>query len=247
MNAGKAAVLVIGGMCIGAGLTTLVIKKKYEAYAEEEITSVRESYIKRIGDLEWLLEGKKESEDEVITPSMSVKVKTEVPMERVVPSNETLKKAYNKINLNPETVEGLKETVEQLGYSRKEETVKEDPRQVKKTKDVSDDTPYVISVQTFMDNEEGYDQMTLSYYAQDKVLVDDAEQIIEDVDSTVGYHNLHNFGVESENDDTVYIRNDKRGAEYEILRMDDAYRSAILGIDTWGDSPEPREPIKKFR
>lgn len=253
MNAVKAAVLVIGGMCIGAGVTTLVLKKKYAAYAEEEITSVRESYRKRISDLEWLLEGK---EEENFVPEEKPKVKAEVPLERVVPSTETLKKAYNKINPNPETVEGLKETVEHLGYSRKEEIVEDKLpeasdeastgyKYLNEDKDIN--VPYIISVEAYMDNEEAMDQMTLTYYAKDKVLANDAEEVIEDVRGTVGLDNLNKFGEESGNPDTVYIRNERRQAEYEVLRDPSSYSETVLGIDTWDDSPEPREPIKKFR
>lgn len=240
MNAGKAAVLIIGGACIGAGVTTLVLKKKYEARAEEEIASVRETYIKQISDLEWILEGYREgNKDEEDVSESEPDVPVELPKERVAPSKETVRTAYHKMSANAEEVEGLKETVEELGYSRKEEPVS--------NSNTNTVDPYVIPVQAYMDDEEGYDQMTLTYYSLDKVLVDDAEQVIHDVEGTVGYNNLHNFGVESGNNDTVYIRNEKRAAEYEILRVEDRYSAAVLGVDTWDDSPEPKEPIRKFR
>lgn len=242
MSAGKAVVLVVGGILVGAGVTTLVLKKKYEAQAEEEITSVRDSYIKRINDLEGLLN--KQEEKVSAPPVGKVREASDIPMERVVPSNETLRKAYHKMAPSPETVEGLKETVEGLGYSRKEEPVKED---VNTIREGNPEEPYIIPVQAYMDDEEMYDQMTLTYYVLDKVLANEAEEVIEDVDGAVGRHNLHNFGVESGNDDTVYIRNDKRAAEYEVLRVEKAYSKDVMGIDTWGDSPEPREPIRKFR
>lgn len=251
MEAGKATAFVVGGMLVGAGVTTLVLRKKYATQAEEEITSVRDSYIKRLSDLEALLN--KQEEKVSAPPVGKVREAVDIPMERVVPSNETLRKAYNKINPNPETVEGLKDTVENLGYSRKEEPVSE-PIKVVETgqpmvyRDSNDpDAPYIIPVQAYMDCEEMYDQLTLTYYSVDKVLANEAEEVVEDVEGTVGRHNLHNFGVESGNDDTVYVRNDKRAADYEILRVEDAYSQVVQGIDTWEDSPEPREPIRKFR
>jgi hypothetical protein len=253
MSAGKAVALVIGGALVGAGVTTLVLKKKYEAQAEEEITSVRDSYLKRIADLEALLNGMEEKKS---APPVGVTRKAaDIPTERVVPSNETLRKAYNKVVPNAEVVEGLKETVESLGYSRKEEPVKENVKVVEEpnapvrhVNQDDPDVPYIIPVQAYMDNEELYDQITLTYYAGDKVLaIEDSDEVVEDVDGSVGYHNLHNFGVESENDDTVYVRNDKRAVEYEILRNEGKFTEIVQGIDTWDDTPEPREPIRKFR
>lgn len=252
MSAGKSVAFVIGGALVGAGVTTLVLKKKYEAQAEEEITSVRDSYLKRIADLEALLNAQEEKKS---APPVGVTRKAaDIPTERVVPSNETLFKAYNKITPSAEAVEGLKGTVEGLGYSRKEEPVKEDVTvveepnaQVRHVDQDNPDVPYVIPVQSYMDGEEMFDQLTLTYYSLDKVLANEAEEVVEDVEGTVGRHNLHNFGVESGNDDTVYVRNEKRAADYEILRVEDAYSKAVMGIDTWEDTPEPREPIRKFR
>jgi hypothetical protein len=254
MSAGKAVALVVGGALLGAGVTTLVLKKKYAAQAEEEITSVRDSYLKRITDLEDLLN---KQEEKVSAPPVGVtRAASEVPMERVVPTNETLRKAYHKMAPSPETVEGLKETVEGLGYSRKEEHVKEplvkvvatEPTAMAYRESTDPDVPYIIPVQAYMDNEELNEQLTLTYYVGDKTLVvEDSDEVVEDVDQTVGFNNLHNLGVESGNDDTVYVRNEKRAIEYEILRDEGKYHEAVQGVDTWGDSPEPREPIRKFR
>jgi hypothetical protein len=148
---------------------------------------------------------------------------------------------------NPGTVEALKETNESLGYSRKEEEVKEaEARSVIRNYEGDEDTPFVIPVQAYMDNEELFEQFTLTYYAGDKTLVyEDSDTVVEDVDQTVGFHNLHNFGVESGNDDTVYVRNPKKELEFEILRDEGKYREAVMSVDTWEDTPEP--PIKKFR
>lgn len=249
MSAGKAVVLVVGGALVGAGVTTLVLRKKYEARAEEEIASVREAYLKRLNEME--AEFDEERKLNGYVPAEDLKkeeVPEELPKERVVPTTDQLRTAYHKM-ANPETVEGLKETVESLGYSRKEEEVKEaEARRVFQSEEADPDTPYVIPIQAYMDGEEMFEQYTLTYYAGDKTLViDDSDEVIEDVDQTVGFHNLHNFGVESGNDDTVYVRNPKKEAEYEVLRDPGKYHEKVQGVDTWDDTPEPREPIRKFR
>lgn len=250
MSIGKAVVLVVGGAAIGSGVTALILKKKYVARAEAEIASVRDAYLKRLNDMEIEFDNERKAEGK--PPVAPVEIHPEevvVPMERVVPTNEQLRKAYHKMSSpNPETVEGLKETNESLGYSRKEDEVKEPvARVVVKSNEQDEDTPFVIPVQAYMDNEELFEQFVLTYYVGDNTLIyEDSDRVVEDVDQTVGFHNLHNFGVESGNDDTVYVRNPKKETEYEILRDEGKYSEDVQGIDTWDDSPEPKKPIRKF-
>jgi hypothetical protein len=249
VSAGKSVALLVGGALIGSGATYLITKnvleKKFEARTEEEIASVRDSYIERMRILE------DELRSHPVKPSVTVKepVRTveDIPKERVVPTNEELRTAYHKIKPSAEAVQELQETVEGLGYVREEEAVKEEEaRLAMGIAEPDDDEPSVIPVQAYFDNEEGYAQYTLTYYVGDKTLVfEDSDQVVEDVDQTVGFHNLHNFGVESGNDDTVYVRNNKKESEYEILRDPGKYSENQLSVDTWADTPEP--PIKKFR
>ncbi|QFP95447.1 hypothetical protein SEA_MAKAI_55 [Arthrobacter phage Makai] len=248
MSAGKAVAYFVGGALVGSGVTILVLKKKYEAKAEEEIASVRDSYLKRLNEMEEEFEHeRKTGEKPIVEPHPE---ETPLPQERVVPTTEQLRTAYHKIKANPETVEGLKEANVYLNYSRTEEEVKEEEAKLALgLEEPGDkDEPYIIPVQAYMDGEEMFEQYTLTYYAGDKTLViEDSDEVIEDVDQTVGFHNLHNFGIESGNDDTVYVRNPKKEAEYEILRDEGKYHEKVQGVDTWGDTPEPKQPIRKFR
>ena len=250
MSVGKAVILVVGGAAIGSGVTALILKKKYVARAEAEIASVREAYLKRLNDLEIEFdEERKKDGKPPVAPVERHPEEADVPMERVVPTNEQLRKAYYKMSTpNPETVEGLNEANVALGYSRKEDEVKEtEARVVIRSEEEDENTPFVIPVQAYMDNEELFEQYVLTYYVGDKTLVfEDSDTVVEDIDQTVGFHNLHNFGVESGNDDTVYVRNPKKETEYEILRDEGKYSEDALGIDTWDDSPEPKKPIRKF-
>lgn len=91
--------------------------------------------------------------------------------------------------------------------------------------------PYVIALAEFATEEQQYDKQTVTYYAQDDVLVDDAERPIDDVDGTVGTVNLGFFGQASEDADIVYVRNDKRDIDFEIIRVDKSYAEFVLGQD----------------
>lgn len=75
------------------------------------------------------------------------------------------------------------------------------------------DKPYVIPPESF-DDYEDYEAISLTYYA-DGILADENDEIIDDVENIVGFESLSHFG-EFE-DDSVYVRNDIRKCDYEIL------------------------------
>lgn len=104
-------------------------------------------------------------------------------------------------------------TVEKTGYDtfskqKKEKTKEEEANYMK-------DGPYVISPEEFgeLDN---YETISLTYYDGDGFLADDMDELVDDVDSTVGWDSLESFG--EYEDDAVHVRNDKRKCDYEILR-----------------------------
>lgn len=73
--------------------------------------------------------------------------------------------------------------------------------------------PYVIAPDEFGDIYE-YDTITLHYFA-DKVLADEDDEIITNVDEIIGRDSLTHFG--EYEPDSVYVRNDEMKADYEIL------------------------------
>ena len=79
----------------------------------------------------------------------------------------------------------------------------------------SKEGPYVIPGEWFGEYED-YEQICLSYY-ENGVLVDDDEILDNiEIDDTVGLDFAEHFG-EYEND-AVYIRNDEKHCDYEILK-----------------------------
>lgn len=85
---------------------------------------------------------------------------------------------------------------------------------VETQKEVDDvEKPYVISPNEFGELH-GYQIRSLIYF-EDGVLTDDDYELIEDVDDIVGCDSLNQFGVYEE--DSVFVRNDRLEADYEIL------------------------------
>ena len=73
--------------------------------------------------------------------------------------------------------------------------------------------PYVIKPEEFGEILE-YESISLTYYA-DGVLTDEYDEVIDDVDEIVGEESLTTFG--QYEDSAVFVRNDARKTDYEIL------------------------------
>ena len=81
------------------------------------------------------------------------------------------------------------------------------------------DLPYVITPEAYMEPN-GYDKLACNYYNND-VLTDENDEPIE-IEEIMGSHEMLDRMGEYETD-TLYIRNDKTEADYEITQIDGAY------------------------
>lgn len=92
----------------------------------------------------------------------------------------------------------------------------------------SSSEPYVIHKDEFYADELNYSQITLTYYAGDDIMVDDDDSPV------YGYHMITGplkFGHGSGDPNVVHVRNDKRKAEYEIVRDSGFYSKEVLGLE----------------
>ena len=85
--------------------------------------------------------------------------------------------------------------------------------------------PHVISPDEFGDQDD-YDEISLTYYADGTVTDDNDRAMSEDeIEETIGKDSLTHFG--EYEDDSVFVRNDRLKADYEIL-MDQRSYADIL-------------------
>lgn len=136
--------------------------------------------------------------------------------------DETVKRNVAEgIKDSDRTKPDLKEYAEQLkknGYTRYSDLSADDGGvSDKQTK------PYAIPPEQFGDNEE-HEQISLTYYA-DGVLADENDEVIEDVEDAVGIDSLNHFG--EYEDDSVFVRNDARKCDYEILLDQRTYSEVV--------------------
>lgn len=124
----------------------------------------------------------------------------------------------------PQDKPSLKEyaaLVHAAGYS--DEAFEEEEKKMN-----SVERPYVIPPEEFAELED-YNVVSLTYYA-DGVLADESDEIIEDVDDIVGLDSLSHFG--EYEDYSVFVRNDERMSDYEIL----------LDFRTYKEATNPEDP-----
>lgn len=121
---------------------------------------------------------------------------------------DSVKEVYSRRNRENDkpNVNEYKQKVDELKYNveKNEEGGEEDMTE----------KPYVISPDEFGE-EDGYSTVSLTYFA-DGVLVNDANQVIREVDEFVGEESLTHFG--EYEDDSVFVRNHKMLIDFEILK-----------------------------
>lgn len=106
---------------------------------------------------------------------------------------------------------------EQMGYS--------DPGKIERMVNEVE-KPYVIPPDEYGEYQD-YELINLTFYA-DGVLADDMDEVIDDFDDIVGENFMDHYG--EYEDDTVFVRNDRLMADYEIQRDERSY-SEVVGSE----------------
>lgn len=183
------------GLILGSAATYFITKKKYEKMANEEIELVREHYKNKLNN--------------------EVEKKVEEQKEGAI--KETKKELDQYVEfVQPYSIEPDIEPVDV--YEEQDSCIIEEPEVelIKPLRDESEmlDKPYAIPPSTFGEDET-YMQIFLTLYA-DGVLADDVDEVVEDIEGSVGLDFADHFGEFDEEPDLVCICNDVRRAYYEI-------------------------------
>lgn len=89
---------------------------------------------------------------------------------------------------------------------------------------------HIITEDEYIQGECDYNQATLTWYEGDQVLADQDDTVIENVDPIVGQKNLL-FGLNSADENVVYIRNEPLEYDYEVIRSTGSYATVVLGLE----------------
>lgn len=190
----KQLLILIGGIAIGAGISSIYHKNKYEQMIQEEVESLREHMRNQQGTNGPKPEDKCKDGNE---PTENISGE-ETSIEPLTNDEEEMREVRNIINYSK--------------YSSSDE----DALDSKYKK------PFIVTPEDFA-SMPGYDTDTF-YYHQDDIISNDNQEIVDDIELTFGMsiEDIRGqFGVYE--DDAIYIRNERLKTDYEILREETNY------------------------
>lgn len=216
MSQAKIAAIFLTGVAVGGAGTYWAVtshtKQKYERLLEEEVGQVKDHY--RIihkkdsyASPDDLLAERKEKEAALEEYKMNVSA-YEIETERKVTGPAT-----NHSELESRSV---------FDYS-----------QLGKTEDktvVDQSSAYAVTYEEFDGENEEYTKTTLTYFKGDDTVADEVDDIIQDVEATLGSEGLTSFGkLDPDNPDVAYIRNDRLRTDYEVILEERSFREVVVG------------------
>jgi hypothetical protein len=231
MTKAKLAFISLGSAAAGAGAAFValnrVLRTKYEAIAEEEISQMREHFHAKVVALEG-----KPALDDLVTDL------------GYVPS--TRSEMQDGTTLEPQTAPvadpgAPNVTIETDSEIRNVFTDSEEVAARIEIKDAEEgwdyDTersqrvagkPYVIHRDE--QEEMGLTQSTFTYYEGDDVLCDERDRVVDSRDEILGSDFMEKFGHGSDDPNVVYIRNEELGVEIEVCRSPNSYAEEVHGF-----------------
>ena len=96
--------------------------------------------------------------------------------------------------------------------------------------------PYVISGEEYTDEFEHHDKISLYYYVLDDTLANEREEVMDDIDGTVGWDVFKVLEMQN----CAWVRNEPLGIDYEICAVRNSYAQAVHGIRQ-DENLSPRE------
>lgn len=250
----KYAIVFLAGATISGGITYILTKKHYEKILEEEISEMRDWVYDE--ENRPIINPVDEEDDEAEMEEKKTYQQIKKPYD-TIPQKPELSSLVPKASYKDNYPDGEPEELEDDYLSEleaREESVEPDDKTLDweeeetqyaekedKYKDVSDfdPDPYLISRMDFMEEQE-YDKDQLTYYANDNTLVDSDDDIIHDIDGTVGFNNLETMAEE----DLVYIRNDELHMCYEVEIVNASYIEDVLGVKPTAEKPRKKKSKK---
>jgi hypothetical protein len=246
----KIGIALAAGLCIGGGVGYVIAERKVRKEAEAELDAVRTLYRRLRAEDQAEAESESIQEEDRdpehwgtdLDPdpeALEDKIR-ELGYDPAVLLNGNTDPNYIPPTTQPLGDEAFDENVEQdleaeVDYMRKIRIINPnrdvDPDDVTQW-DRSPDFPYIITEAEFRIDEPTYEKLSLTYYRGDDSLAEANEDYIPDVDGTAGLLNLHDhWGAGSNDPMTMYVRNDRIMADFEITLNEGSYVNAVAGFN----------------
>jgi len=213
------------GLAAGAVGGFFIGKKVYEAHyaliAEEEIASVREEFSKRVYEAK---DAREQYDNKGETPA-----KVEPAGKSFVRSSiehtaaEKAKKAYNLAYSSEKIVPSGDESavIERNVFDDQGDNEALSCRNVH---ELDRTLPYFIDDEEFANEFDHHDKISLYYHVECGTLVDEQEEVITEIEITVGTDAIDELEGGSS---PVWVRNEPLTIDYEIMRVPEAFQKTI--------------------
>ena len=124
-------------------------------------------------------------------------------------------------------------TEEEEEFSQEEYLSQLEQEAEKEAADEYVEPPHVIGLADFYNDRPENDKVTINWYEPDNVWLDENEEIIPDIKSYIGMEVQSLFASNSPEDDpdVRFIRNDRYGSDYEIIRHHRSFRETVGGVE----------------
>ena len=104
---------------------------------------------------------------------------------------------------------------------------------------------YILTTEEFMEEpkQDGYTTVGLTWFEDGDTLIDESDQSIVPAADTIGVEATKYFGWDPKSDDehTIFVRNEKSEIDFEVTRDERSYAEVILGFDE-----EDVQPHRKY-
>lgn len=243
----KTVIITTMGFCAGAGAGYFACMKrfemKYAQIANEEIASVQEMCNSKIEKMmKYYPEAKSKESKHKVKP---------------VDGDGRTKPANDELTRSPIQMNSYERAKQNYNLIRGEQNLEDDPDMDEEDDDqeytdaagmteqdsinassVVDGDPYLIDSDEYAEENIGFDKAVLYYYRVDDVVCsEDNEDIITEVEETIGYDALCALDTQT----SVWVRNERLHIEYEILAVNSAYSDEV------GRASSPREKYNKSK
>lgn len=220
-----------------------VLEEKYATRAQEEIDSVKEYYARRLHDITGDDFVTKDMEDQAYYRELTNRSSSLEGTRTKELDKEKHRIRYDLVSGNG----GLYYGQTQEPLNDEEATDDEEFEVGSENESVDFDNPYIINESEFSEERLDHDKLTLTYFAADDTLVDEDESIISNPDDIIGYENLDMKNTTVDNPHTIYVRNERLGADYEICIDLNSYQEVVLGIRPGLSPRQQQENRTKMR
>ena len=215
----KDALIFVGGLGTGVLASYIFIKRKFEIISEEEIESVRNLYAERFP--EEFSNGAGHKKDETDIPDEYYVTNTDISSQERTRQKGPRKTIDYTSYYNAGNDIAESEHPEDDEYDRNYVDGERETERRSKAKD-----PKIIKAGDF-GSEAGYDEQTLLYYTVNRVLATEEDEILaendfSEVEDILG-NALTKYGFDTSDEEKLYVRNEKRGCDYQIIKVRDKF------------------------